>query len=575
MQRVVDDQLQEANYSTHARRIIHDAIKLGTGIAKGPVVAGRVKKSWSVINGVATLQMVEDLSPTVVRVDPWNFYPDLSQPELTPDSDVFELHPLSKVALVKLGKQPGFDMAAIARVLQAGDQQSGNDANKDAQRESSGTVGVQGTQWNLVEFTGVVSSEELEALGMDLTQAQGPAGLGDDGQAAEAVEADPQDANPQSFYSACVWFSEMTGEVIKAILYPLDTHEQPYSLFNWQPDTMCVFGYGLPYELRDLQEGCNSTYRAAMDNMGLSVGPQGVVNTSKIRPMNGNWQIEPNKLWDVTDPSMPVNSAMTFFSIDSKVGELLGLFNTIKGLADEIGGPMLAMQGQDAPKLAQAGATGMSIAYNAASVWMRRAVKLYDDQITTPMLGRFVDWNMQYNPDPDIKGDLQVIARGTSALLQAETQVIRLQTMMQLAQQSGVPVRRVISILRAMCQAMRLDAEDILPNDDEIKQMEAERAQQGPPPNPELERIKLRQADLQDQQAQREHDMQVEQMRLQARLAEIAERSNMTIQQVRERLGLEQFKVQANLADRREQRSHDAQALNAELAVKATVGSGV
>lgn len=561
MQRAVDDQLQEARYATESRKAIHDAIKLGTGVLKGPIVAGRMRKQWTVADGQAAFAQVEDLSPTVVRVDPWAFYPDLSENDLRPDSDVYELHRLTKLGLAKLVKQPGFDAEAIARVIDEGARNS-NDANEDAQRVSAGTVGVIDTaRWNLVEFTGTVDAEELEAYGLNLEP--------------EREDGEDTAVDKLAMYSACVWFSEWTGEVVKAILYPMDTNEQPYSVFCWQPDTACIFGFGLPYELRDLQEGANSTYRAAMDNMGLSVGPQGVVNSAKIRPMNGNWQIEPNKLWDVTDPSMPVGNAMAFIGIDSRVDELLGLFNTIKSLADEIGGPMLAMQGQDAPKLAQAGATGMSIAYNAASVWMRRAVKLWDDGITTPLLTRFVDWNMQYNDDPNIKGDLNVIARGTSALLQAEGQVARLQTLMQLAQQAGVPIRKVVNILRSMALSMRLDPDDLLPSDEEVAQMEAERAQQGPPPNPELERIEIRKAELQNNEAERAFRLSLQRENNEMRMMELAERNNLTAEQARARFSLDAEKMTAEMTNAREQRVHDAQKFNTEVAVKTTQGSGI
>jgi DNA-binding transcriptional LysR family regulator len=41
MQREIDDQLREANYHAVARRSIHEAMVIGTGIVKGPMVIGR------------------------------------------------------------------------------------------------------------------------------------------------------------------------------------------------------------------------------------------------------------------------------------------------------------------------------------------------------------------------------------------------------------------------------------------------------------------------------------------------------------------------------------------------------
>lgn len=550
MQRAIDDQLKECNYPGEARKVIRDAIKLGTGVLKGPTVFGRSKKQWTTApDGTTTLRLDEDLAPRAVRVDPWNFYPDLSATDIA-DSDVYELHRMTRAKLAKLARQPGFDREAIERVLAAGAQAS-RDTNLDQRREAAGTVGVDDKRFSLVEYTGSVDCEELEAWGLK---------LGDD---------------PLASYSAVVWFSEQTGEVVKLILSPLDTEDSPYSVFNWQSDDACLFGYGLPYELRDMQESGNSSFRAMLDNMGLCVGPLVVANSKKVRPANGRNVIEPNKVYDVNDSSVPIANVFGFFQIESRVQELLAVFNTAKQMADEIGGPMLAMQGQEAASWAQAGATGASIAYNAASIWMRRGVRMWDDQVTVTMIGRFVDWNMQYNPDDKIKGDLHVIARGTSALLEAEGQAQRVQMLAQVSQGMGIPLRKTINQLRAMARAMRLDPDDLLPNDEEIKAMEAKQAEQGPPPNPEMERIALRREEMAENDKQRQFQMQIEEGRSRIRLAEIASRENLTMQQARDKYGIEEFKVQAELQDRREQREHDAQALNAEIALKAQAGSGI
>lgn len=551
MQRAVDDQLKECNYPGEARRVIRDAIKIGTGVLKGPSVFGRTKKKWTVKDGVSVLSIAEDLTAAAVRVDPWQVYPDLAVTNVA-DTDWYELHRMTKAKLAKLARQPGFDREAIERVIEAGAQAT-RDGNLDQRREAAGTAGVDDKRFNLVEYTGSVDCEELEAFGLEF----------------------PEGHDKLASYSAVVWFSEFTGEVVKAILSPLDTDEAPYSVFNWQTDDACLFGYGLPYELRDMQESANSSFRAMLDNMGLCVGPLVVHNSKKVRPVNGRNTIEPNKVYDLTDSSVPVSNVFGFYQIDSRVQELLAVFNTAKGMADEIGGPMLAMQGQEAASWAQAGATGASIAYNAASIWMRRAVRLWDDQVTVPMIGRFVDWNMQYNPDDKIKGDVHVVARGTSALLEAEGQAQRVQMLAQVSQQMGIPLRKAINQLRAMARAMRLDPDDLLPDDEEIKAMEAQQQQAGPPPNPEMERITLRREEIAARDKEREFQLLVENGRNEIRLAEIASRENLTMQQAREKYGIEELKVQAELQDRREQRAHDAQALNAEIAVKAQAGSGI
>ena len=59
---------------------------------------------------------------------------------------------------------------------------------------------------------------------------------------------------------------------------------------------------------------------------------------------------------------------------------------------------------------------------NSANVVNRRVIKSWDDDLTKPTIPRVLDWNMQFNPDDNIKGDMQVDARGTSVLLVREIQ---------------------------------------------------------------------------------------------------------------------------------------------------------
>lgn len=548
MQRVIDDQLTEADWPTQARKVIHDAVKLGSGVVKGPFALSKTKKRWTVnALGQPTLIVDNKVKATIKRVDPWNFYPSLSVANVEDSDGFFERHPMNKLQFLRLGDQEGFDKEAITRVLMAGPNQQ-RDANVDAQRESAGTVGVEDNRFNVIEYNGPVDAEDLRSCGCEIPE-----------------------GNETLIFDAIVWFSESTGEVIKAVVNPMSAGNIMYSVFNWQPDSACIFGYGLPHEIRDLQESANSSFRASHDNMALSVGPQLVINSKKIRPHNGSWEIEPNKVWDLTDASVPVQNVFGFFQVESRLQELMQLFNMVKQLAEEVGGPMLAMQGQESPNHMQT-AMGMSIAYTAANVWMRRAVKLWDDQVTVPRIRAFVDWNMEHYKDPDIKGDINVVARGTSALLEAEGQVQRLQLLAAASAQAGIPLRKMIAQLRQMALAMRLDPDELLPTDEEVKEMEANAA---PPPNPEMERIRIRESELKDNEAQRAHEREIESGRNQIRLAEIASRENLTMEQARAKYDIEVRRLDST--ERREQLKQDreTQRFNAELVTKAQMGSGI
>lgn len=553
MQREIDDQLRQANYPSVSRRVIHESMVLGTGVVKGPMVLNRTKKVWVTENGQSKFKRIEDLSPTATQVSVWDFFPDMSARNIKESESDIERHYFTKVGLARLAKQPGFNTLgsqAIANALKV-EPSHVRDQNRDAMREPSGTQGVPDPRYVVLEFHGPIEAAELEACGCE--------GLNKD--------------DPLAIYEGVIWVLE-NGQVLKAVIEPMDTEERPYSVFCWEEDPASIFGFGLSYEVKDMAEAANSSFRAALDNLGLSVGPQIVVNSKVIRPKDGNWTISPNKIWEMIKADADARAAFAFFQIDSRLSELLGVFDRSKQMIDDLAGPVMAMQGQEAPSYLDT-ARGASIAYNAANIWMRRAVRNWDDSVSSELPTRFIDWNMQYNPKPEIKGDLLATARGVSTLLEAEGQANKMGMFMQAAKDIPMPFKRKIAQLKAMAKSMRLDVVDIMPDDAEVKLL-ADKIDNAPPPvQPEIERIKLRQAEIADNQAQRDHEMQIKTMEFNLRAGEIAAANQLTIEQAREKYGLEQFKVTAQMQSDREQRAHEAQSLNAELAVKMQAGSGV
>lgn len=549
MQREVQDQLAESDYASEARLAIRDGLVMGIGVIKGPTLYLRTRKQWTVNeDGTSTLEVVEDERPSSARVDPWLFFPETAAKSMKGCGSTFEGHPMSRTELAQLARMAGFDKDAIRAELQ-GLPNYTPDANEQAAKEASGTAQAQRNKYMVWEYQGPIDAKDLEACGCKV----------------------PDD--PLLTYSGVVFFTD-SGRVIKAIINPMATGALPYHVWSWQPDANSIYGYGLAYELRDMQDAANSSWRAGQDNMGLSVGGMLVADPKQVQPYNKRWAIEPNKIFLKTEPGGRLEDAIKYIEIPSRIQELLTVFKTASQMCDEIGGPMLAMQGQDAPSYMET-AQGMSIAYNAASVWMRRAVKNWDDFITVPQIGQYIDWNMEHNPKKEIKGDLRPIARGSSHLLEAEGQAQRIQLLIQASQAMGIPIRKAVNQLRTMCRAMRLDPDELLPSDDEVLQMEEAQKNAQPQLTPEQERLQIRQMELEDRKADREHQAELTRQTNELRWAELASKEGLTREQVQAKYAADALKTEANLIDRREQRTHEAQSLNAELASRMTTGAGV
>lgn len=453
MSKEIDDQLNETKYNSKCRDVIHHGVVLGTGILKGPVVESSVKRVWRPIKdgkAVHKLEIKEDLRPGVQVVDPWNYFPDMSAATADKAEFHYERAFWTKRDLRKMAKLPGFNKDAIREVLR-----SEADENKTANnlyeqlRTFSGIENVTDSShhegWI---YYGPIEADDLVAMGK------------------EAEDEDEDD--PLKEINGIVWLVGST--VLKVIISPMESAECMFSVFNWEEDDASIFGYGVPHQMKSSQKVINSSWRMLMDNAGLCTGPQIVINRKIIAPTNGDWTLSPRKTWELTDVNKSVRDAFATHNIDSHQAELTNIFEMARQIADEETNLPLIAQGEQASHVTQT-MGGMSMLMNSASIVMRRAVKSYDDNITTPTITRFYDWNMEFSEKADIKGDYQVDARGSSTLLVKEVQAQNLMTMMNFAGHPVFgPMTKGAELYRKTVNSMQLSADDVVKSDDAIKE---------------------------------------------------------------------------------------------------------
>lgn len=567
----IEDSLIESDYVTEARRAIHQAAVLGTGVLKGPVIVNRTNRRWSRIEDPATGASVRVLSieehhrPAVEWVDVWNFYPDPAADDVRNCDAVFERKFVTKKQLRQLARRQGFFVEQIRRVLREEPAKSTIAAGHlQRLREASGQHGVpDDTRYELWEFHGELDVETLRACGVEIDG-------GDELEDREAV----------------VFFIGDT--VIFADINPMETDEHPYSVFQWEADESGLFGFGVPYLMRHAQRVSNAAWRMLMDNSGVAVGPQIVVKKGKIMPADGDWQLTPMKMWFAVDPNQDVRDVFSTFEANSHQGELMNIIAAAEAFADkETAVPMIA-QGErgTAPDTA----TGMSMVMNAANTVLRRIVKAWDDRITKPLIQRFYDWHMQFSDNEELKGDFQVEARGTTALMVKELQS---QQMLQFLQFYGHPAfapllaPKAPAMLRKVAEVMRLNPAELVPSDEELQQMQqaaAEAAAQQPQQeDPRLAAAQLRaQADLQRAQYRAQADQVEMQVRQQMAEQDMAyqlqklqmEREIAMLRLANEReLTLEQIKAQLAQAAAKDRTSKELFA--AERDLKLATGQGI
>ena len=163
-------------------------------------------------------------------------------------------------------------------------------------------------------------------------------------------------------------------------------------------------------------------------------------------------------------------------------GENLQLFDKARQLADESTGLPSFAHGQTGISGVGRTASGISMLMNAASGSIKTVIKNVDDYLLKPLGEGLFKFNMQFDYDPQIKGDLEVKARGTESLMANEVRSQRLMQFLQVSSnQALAPFAKFQYVIREIAKAMDLDPDKVTNNMDEAAlQAELMKGFQGP-----------------------------------------------------------------------------------------------
>lgn len=523
MQEEIEDQLLECNYASEARRSIEDGCRIGTGIIKGPLTSQRLRREWrSTTAGFYELTTLPDPMPEYRWINPWHFFPDMSAATIEEAEFTYERSLPTAKDLRRAALKFNFNKDAVRRLLKEGPNPLGTEIDHiTSLRAITGEGEAIKDRYLMWEYNGSLECNEV----ITLLRAAGMR------EQAEAIE---EEDDWLKEYRVIVYFCQ--NEVLKiAPEYPMDSGETLYSVWNFEKGETSIFGIGIPEIMSDSQRAANGAWRMMMDNSGLSVGPQIVIDKDQVKPQDGSYSIKALKVWLKTGSAMstPQNPPFQVFNIPNNQQQLAGIIEIAKEFADEETSMPLIAQGEQGAATQTLG--GMSMLFNSANVVFRRVVKSFDDQLTTPTLRRAYDWNMQHNPREDIKGDMQVNARGTSVLLVREIQSQNLLNIMQnwtVHPVIGAYVKVRDGLVKTL-QTMMIDPNDLLFDQataEKRQQQAAEaQAQQGSGTSPEELRLQIAQLDG-------ENRLQVANIQRDIKLMELASRENMTLEQLKTQL---------------------------------------
>jgi hypothetical protein len=247
-----------------------------------------------------------------------------------------------------------------------------------------------------------------------------------------------------------------------------------------------IFGVGIAENMDDTQTLMNGFMRMAVDNAALSGNLLIEIDETNLVP-GQDLSVYPGKVFR-RQGGAP-GQAIFGTKFPNVSNENMQMFDKARVLSDESTGFPSFAHGQTGVSGVGRTASGISMLMSAANGSIRNVVKNIDDYLLAPLGKAFFNFNMQFNFDSDIKGDLEVKARGTESLMANEVRSQRLMQFLQVVQNPALaPFARMDYIVREIAKSMDLDP-DKVGNNMQQAAVQAEILKEfqaaNPPPAPE------------------------------------------------------------------------------------------
>ena len=458
MQKKIQDQLDESSASKHLRSTAFEMALFGTGVMKGPFAVDKEYPSWDDETGEysPTFKTI----PQVSHVSVWNFYPDPDANNIEEAQYVIERHKLSRSQMRNLKKRPYFRSTVIDEAIALGENYDKEYWENDL-ADYAPEHGVD--RFEVFEYWGMCDVEMLQDQGVDIPK--------------ELTEMDELQAN--------VWICN--GKLIRMVLNPFKPAKIPYMAAPYELNPYSFFGVGIAENMDDTQTLMNGFMRMAVDNAVLSGNLLIEVDETNLVP-GQDLSVYPGKVFR-RQGGAP-GQAIFGTKFPNVAGENLQLFDKARVLADESTGFPSFAHGQTGVQGVGRTASGISMLMGAASGTIKNVIKNVDDYLLRPLGEGLFQFNMQFDFDPEIKGDLEVKARGTESLMANEVRSQRLMQFLQVSSNPALaPFAKFQYIIREIAKSLDLDPDKVTNNMNDaaiqaelMKQFQQEQqAEQGAP----------------------------------------------------------------------------------------------
>ena len=249
------------------------------------------------------------------------------------------------------------------------------------------------------------------------------------------------------------------GRVLRLVMNPFTPTLIPFYCVPYEINPYSMWGVGVADNMDDTQTLMNGFMRMAVDNAALSGNLIIEIDETNLVP-GQDLSVYPGKVFR-RQGGAP-GQALFGTKFPNVSNENMQMFDKARVLADESTGFPSFAHGQTGVSGVGRTASGISMLMSAANGSIRTVVKNIDDYLLAPLGKALFSFNMQFDFDPEIKGDLEVKAAGTESLMANEVRSQRLMQFLGVVQNPMLaPFARLDYIIREIAKSMELDPDKV------------------------------------------------------------------------------------------------------------------
>ena len=451
----INDELTEGNYYESISCFIKDLTTFPTAFLKGPEVRRRKKLVWTedqdgnVVPAVDLMPSREYYAPS-----PFDIYPSPGSRGIQ-DGYLCERKRYRRSDLVSMIGVPGYNERAVrAALLEYGtggnrqwltiDQERADIEDRPNEFDDPDPL------IDCVEYWGSAQGKTLLEWGMDKKQIPD-------------VAIDYQ----------------ITGLLIgrwlvMARLNPHPLGKRPYMAASFDSVNNNIWGKCPADLMDDVQDICNATARAMVNNLAIASGPQVEVYTDRVQPGEDVENQYPWKIWKTKSDGNPGNNpAVRWFQPDPLTDVLMSVYEYFfKQASEQTGIPAYTYGSADVGGAGKT-ASGLSMLMNAASKTMKSVIAHIDERVIKPSIKDHWLHIMLFDDDIEKAGDINVVARASEHLIMAEQLQMRRSEFMAATNndwdQGIIGDLGRAEMLRNTADSLKLNTDKIIPTEDELK----------------------------------------------------------------------------------------------------------